>query len=226
MGSDLGVFWTRDHLNWSMEGMRNFVMAYGTLCILAGAKLIPYLLHNLSPRGFTSLTNSTNMAGFFLRGSLERTWVFLLAVPLLMPGVNGASGTALKAIAADRATSEGFGKGEFSAWTNNLRAMACAIATVLYGNYYAWSKTQGVPAGSTYALAGVLGAVLPEIILRLTRDSEMMLEKESGNKPEVVDEKAEKDTTVEASDEDSFEHVGSETKELAEGCGDERPSSS
>merc|ERR1712050_694038 len=218
MGSDLGVFWTRDHLNWSMEGMRNFVMAYGTLCILAGAKLIPYLLHNLSPRGFTSLTNSTNMAGFFLRGSLERTWVFLLAVPLLMPGVNGASGTALKAIAADRAASEGFGKGEFSAWTNNLRAMACAIASVLYGNYYAWSKTHGVPAGSTYALAGVFGAVVPEIIMRFTCDNAIMPGKESASKPLIIAEKSEDDTTVDASDEDTLEHIGSERHDADCGC--------
>merc|ERR1712139_68226 len=122
--SDLGVFWASDHLKWTVDGMRNFVMTYGTLCIVAGAKLIPSLLRNLSPRSFTSLTNFTNMAGFFLRGSMERTWVFLLAVPLLLSGVNGASSTALKAVATDRATAEGFGKGEFSAWSNNLRAMA------------------------------------------------------------------------------------------------------
>ena len=60
--------------------------------------------------------------------------------------MNGASATALKSISTDLATAEGFGKGveankdllalatlpggEFSAWTNNLRALAGAVATV------------------------------------------------------------------------------------------------
>merc|ERR1712217_181261 len=139
-----------------------------------------------------------------------------------MPGANGARGTALKAIAADCATSEGFGKGEFSAWTNNLRAIACAIATVFYGNYYAWSKTHGVPAGSTYALAGMFGAVVPEVILRFTRNSEMTLHKDHYDKTHVIDEKAQEDTTMEASDEDSFEHIDGTTKDVAEGCVDGR----
>lgn len=46
-----------------------------------------------------------------------------------LPGVNGASATALKSISTDLATAEGFGKGEFSAWSNNLRALAGAAAT-------------------------------------------------------------------------------------------------
>merc|ERR1712232_547710 len=149
-----------------------------------------------------------------MRGSMERTWVFLLAVPLLLPGVNGASSTALKAVATDRATAEGFGKGEFSAWSNNLRAMACAAATVIYGNYYAWAKTCGISPGSTYALAGVFGAVLPELLLRFTSDSEMKAEKDSEKKPELVNDKADEDTTVDASDEDRLEEIEGEAKDV------------
>ena len=36
------------------------------------------------------------------------------------------------------APEEGMGKGEFSAWTNNLRALAGAAAPVIIGNYYSW----------------------------------------------------------------------------------------
>merc|ERR1719253_1933703 len=55
--SDLVEFWKRDHLKWSIEGSRNFVMLYGSLCVLAGVKITPAFLKNLSPRSFTSVTN-------------------------------------------------------------------------------------------------------------------------------------------------------------------------
>jgi len=171
--SDLVEFWKRDHLKWSVEQSRNFVMLYGALCIAAGAKITPMFLKSLSARSFTSVTNFTNMVGFFLRGSMERTWVFILAMPFLLPGVNGASGTALKALLTDRANAEGFGKGEFSAWSNNLRALAGASATVLFGNYYAWTKTNGMPSGSVFALAAIIGTIMPEVLLRFTRDDEL-----------------------------------------------------
>jgi len=176
--SDLVELWKREHLKWTVEGSRNFVMIYGMLSILSGIYVTPYFLKNLSARGFTSATNLLNLLGFLLRGAKEQSWIFLLAIIPMLPGVNGASATALKSISADLATSEGFGKGEFSAWTNNLRALAGAVATVFYGNYYSWCKRTGSPAGTTFALAGLVGAALPELLLRLTRDSEIQRSKQ------------------------------------------------
>jgi len=175
--SELVELWKREHLDWSVEQSRNFVMIYGTLSILSGIFITPMFLKKLSARGFTSATNLLNLLGFLLRGLKESSWVFLLAVIPMLPGVNGASATALKSISTDLATAEGFGKGEFSAWTNNLRALAGAAATVLYGNYYAWCKRKGIYQGTTFAVAGLLGAALPELLLCLTRDSELRREK-------------------------------------------------
>lgn len=164
--SDIVEIWKRSHLKWTIEGSRNFVVTYGVLCVVAGALLTPPLLSRLSARNFTSLTNHTNALGFFLRGAAERSWVFLLAMLPLLPGVNGASASALKALSADLAAAEGFGKGEFSAWTNNLRALSGSAAPVLFGQCYAWCLRRGIYPGSVFALAGFIGALLPEALLR------------------------------------------------------------
>jgi len=171
--SDFIEIWKREHLGWDVVGSRNFVVAYGVLCIIAGTKLTPALLNGLSAKGFSSLTNVTNALGFVLRGATENPWVFIAAVPFMLPGVNGASSTALRAVAQDCATAEGFGKGEFAAYQNNLRAITSAIAPMLIGNYYAWCLKRGVKPGSNFWLGALIGAILPELLMRLTMsDSE------------------------------------------------------
>ena len=52
--SDFMELWKREHLHWTVEGSRNFVMVYGTLSILSGIFVTPYFLKNLSERSFTS----------------------------------------------------------------------------------------------------------------------------------------------------------------------------
>ena len=54
--SDLVELWKREHLKWTVEGSRNYVMIYGTLSILSGVYVTPYFLKNLTARGFTSAT--------------------------------------------------------------------------------------------------------------------------------------------------------------------------
>jgi hypothetical protein len=106
------------------------LQAYGILCVGTGAILTPYLLRSFTPRSFTSITNATNVIGFVLRGATELPWVFWSAVPLMLPGVNGASGGAIKSLSIERAIAAGVGRGELSAWMNNLRAVASSIAPV------------------------------------------------------------------------------------------------
>uniref|UniRef100_A0A7S1LUZ7 Major facilitator superfamily (MFS) profile domain-containing protein n=1 Tax=Alexandrium catenella TaxID=2925 RepID=A0A7S1LUZ7_ALECA len=181
--SDFLEIWKRQHLGWTVEGSRNFVVAYGTLCIIAGLKITPLFLKTLSAKSFTSCTNLTNMLGFLLRGSTQITWVFLLAILPMLPGVNGASTSALKALAQDHATAEGFGKGEFSAYQNNLRALASAVAPVMIGNYYAWCRQKSVNVGTTFMMGALIGCVLPELAMRsLMKDSEFLPPKSQSSK--------------------------------------------
>lgn len=174
--SDLMEFWKREHLGWSMEQSRNFIVVYGALNIFAGIAITPKMLAALTAKGFTTVCNLLNSLAFFLRGVKENTWVFLSAVPPMLPGVNGAAATALKAYATDLATREGFGKGEFSAWLNNLRALISAFATVIYGNYYNWCKTRGVFPGSTFWVGGLVGAVIPELLLQSMKSEDFDIE--------------------------------------------------
>ena len=73
---------------------------------------------------------------------------FWLGIPVLAPGVNGASAHAVKAVAGALAVNEGYGKGEYSGWLMNMRAISTAIATVSYGSYYAWCMDTRRWAGS------------------------------------------------------------------------------
>ena len=81
-----------------------------------------------------------------------------------MPGVNGAASSALKGLQSQQAEAAGFGKGEFSAWTNNLRALVSAVLTSIMGNTYAWSRRTDAHPGVAWLVAGFIGAVLPELL--------------------------------------------------------------
>lgn len=165
--SDLTQIWTREHLKLQMESIRNFIMGYGFASMMAGAKLTPFLLKKLSVSGFTTLTNLTNFVGFCMRGSVENMWVFFGALPLMLPGVNAASTTALATILNDHMISCGFGIGESTAWVSNLRVLVGAAATLIYGYFYAWCRKKGLNAGLTFSLAGALGAALPQLMFML-----------------------------------------------------------
>jgi len=172
--SDYGMQWWVHHLNWSLGSIRNFIMFYGMSCTLGCMFLIPRLVVALSPRAFTSLTNMANVAHYFSKAAAGPSdWAYLAASVIGLPGVNAASGTVLRAMATEKAVLEGFGKGEFSAWTNNLRAVVSALAPVLYGNLYA-SYKDSFPAVS-FAACGVLGAVVPECLLWVTTEAELRL---------------------------------------------------
>ena len=48
-----------------------------------------------------------------------------------LPGVNGNNTHAVKALAGTLAAAQGIGKGEFSAWLNNLRAICTSLGALL-----------------------------------------------------------------------------------------------
>lgn len=162
-----------DHCSRPFWQARNFVVGYGMLCIVAGAKLTPHLLKTLDARGFTTLTNATNGLAFLLRGASPSSLVWVAAVLPLLPGVNGSSSNAIKAIVGSRANAEGFGSGEFSAYTNNLRALAAAAAPVLYGNVYAACRRKGWRPGLAFWVAAALGAAVPQLLLSTLSDSDL-----------------------------------------------------
>jgi hypothetical protein len=163
---DIVQLWQREHLNWGVEQMKNFTVTYGILMFASGQLLTPRLLRNMSGRSFTTLTNLTNFSAFFLRGSVEKPWVFWLAVIPMLPGVNGGSAAAIKAMATDHAVAGGLGRGEFSAYFNNLRAVVVAVAPFMYGQTYAYCREAGLHPGIPFWVGGLVGALLPELLHR------------------------------------------------------------
>ena len=164
--SDISQIWQGEHLGWDVFGKRDFTVVYGALCVAAGAMLTPRLLKSFSHRAFTTLTNATNTVGFVLRGATELLWVFWACVPIMLPGVNGASSAAVKALATERAIASGIGRGELSAYLNNLRAIVSSVAPMLYGNSYAFFRSRGIYPGLTFTLAALVGGLAPELLLR------------------------------------------------------------
>jgi len=174
--SDYGMLWWVNNLKWSTVSIRNFVMGYGLSCMLGGMFLIPKLVMSMPPRRFTSFTNATVSINYLWKGIAgPSTAAYIVASFIGLPGVNAASGTVLKAIAANKAVQEGFGNGEFSAWTNNLRAVVSSVAPMLYGNLYASCK-DSFPSAS-FAACGFIAGVLPEYLLWCTTDAELQVAK-------------------------------------------------
>ena len=88
---------------------------------------------------------------------------FWAGIPIISPEVNGSSSHAVKALAAP-AEKEGYGRGEFSAWINNLRAIATACCTVLYSRWYSLRDGRGCGRG-VWWVAGLLGGLLPQLLV-------------------------------------------------------------
>jgi len=171
--SDTAQNWVRDHLKWSVAGNRNFIVIYGILCTLSSAKLAPILLKRYNAKDFTTITNVLNAVGFSFRGLRPSTAFWLLAMFPMLPGVNGNCAVKLSSLAQTLARQQGFGNGEFSAWANNLRALVGAAAPVLYGQIYAAFVNKGMNPGLTFAFAGLLGAVFPQLMLMGMKESDL-----------------------------------------------------
>ena len=153
----------------------NFLSSAALCYMLSGWYCTPFLLRTFTARKFSTIGNLFLLVGYFVHGARENMWLYWSALVLLAPGINGASGTALRAIAADKATAQGFGKGEFQGWCNNLRAIAGSACTFIYGQYYAWAERSGVYPGTVFWLCGLLGAAVPQLLLMLTSDEELGL---------------------------------------------------
>ena len=172
--ADLEEAWKRVQLGWDTNWCRNEIVVYGICATAAGAVVQPYLLRQLSTRGFTAFTNGCVMLAFCLRG-IPNIWPFLGSSFVMLPGVGGSCSTAIATAASDRAVAEGFGKGEFAAYSNNLRGVGRAITPALIGWYYAFCERSAgaIPVGSVYLMLNIVGAILPQLLLAYVSDEEL-----------------------------------------------------
>lgn len=195
--------WVTSSLKWSNDQIRNQTTVFGTCAFLSNAFLIPWLLRKMSALGFTTLANLFIFLAFVAYGGGELLrslggdhWpgaallsgldgqqvngahgiCCYLPVAFLAPGVNGGSQLAVRAVASGLANEAGIGKGEFSAWLNNMRAITVALASFSYGSYYAWCEARGgspfgprprafPPSESSWWLVGILGGLVPQLLV-------------------------------------------------------------
>jgi hypothetical protein len=141
--------------------------------MLSGWYSTPFLMRSFSTRRFTTFANMAVALGFGVHGAVSRKWTFFVGLLMATPGINGAPGTKLRAMAADRAASQGFGRGEFQGWCNNMRALAGAVAPFTYGQYYAWADRSGIYPGTVFWVLSVVGALVPQVLLSLISDKEL-----------------------------------------------------
>jgi hypothetical protein len=73
------------------------------------------------------------LIGFFIKGWSTKMPFFYIGYAICCAGVNGSNTHAVKAMAGALAVKDGYGRGEYSGWVQNLRAISTALATVAYG---------------------------------------------------------------------------------------------
>ena len=137
----------------------------------------PILLRNLSARNYTSLTNMSLLIGFAVKGSSTRLPFFYIGYAICCAGVNGSNTHAVKAMAGGLAVKDGYGRGEYSGWVSNMRALSTALATVAYGWWYGFCVDHGVWRGSVWWLCGICGGLLPQLLLQMMPSKAFELQK-------------------------------------------------
>lgn len=163
--SDLFQLWSRNMLHWSAEVARDFVAFWGGAVTAGGYFVQPWLLNQLSTSMYTTVGNVCVGIGLCIHGLAVKGSCMWAGVPFLIPGVNSGSSNAMRALAQKVADEEGYGKGEYSAWSNNLRALAQSVQTLLIGQWYSQCQAYGVYPGSTWWYAGFVGGWLPQLMM-------------------------------------------------------------
>merc|ERR1712194_696798 len=122
---------------------------YGVLAYVAGVKILPILVKNRGPRGFTSLANWFNAIGLTKMGLPVPSYDASAVTGLLLqtPTINNTSAACMKAIGTDHAVANGFGRGEYGGMYSSLRTFSQIVAPMIFGLAYkraAASKRPGV----------------------------------------------------------------------------------
>eukprot|EP01046_Picozoa_sp_COSAG06_P029606 COSAG06_NODE_2756_length_6336_cov_29.970980_4_plen_354_part_00 len=104
--------WLTTACGMGMRQWSNFGMAY-SLAMIGGGQLAARCIQRFGRRGYTTLSNITNMVGYAC-WSQPRLVPMWLGLAILLPGINAVGTSASKAMCVDLATAQGMGKGEFA----------------------------------------------------------------------------------------------------------------
>jgi len=165
--NDLYITWYRNEVGVDPEHFRSLV---GLTMIPSGLVLVPALIRQLGMFGFTAFANCTNAASWILTGlmpwSHSQLKLMYLSLLLLLPGVTGNSGSALRACAMKYGTAAGLSSGEYAGCQANLKAIGGTLAPALYSRVYSYCKQRGRPPALCWAVVALVCSLLPEILWR------------------------------------------------------------
>jgi len=172
--SDFNQNYILTHVGWSQQMRSMFTVGFGTIMMLGG-RLAKYSLEMFGQRGHTTLANWLTLIALGTWGARAKSLNMWLGMLLLMPTMERR--TAIGAISTKEAIKCGFTRGEFAGLFANWRAVATAVAPVLYGRVHAMMAPKGLP-GAPYFVAGLV-CILAEILHKTMSDEEMGIEKSS-----------------------------------------------
>ena len=167
--------WLTSAVGMSMRSWSNFAMAY-SCCMIAGGQVAALLIKWIGRRGYTTLSNLTNLLGYacWSQPKLLPMW---LGLAILLPGINAVGTSASKAMAVDLASAQGIGKGEFMSYFGNMRAITVIVAPLAYNALYDFSRraSNSAPIGTTWYLVALVGGLIPELLHRSMSTGEMIV---------------------------------------------------
>ena len=171
--NDLNQLWMKAELGMSIAQTAYWTIGFGVAMFVGGNLAKTLFLPRLGGRGFTTFTNTTNLLAYLSMGSFKSNLMYWLSLLLLMPGINGVAGSAMKSLATQKAKQLGFGGGEYSGLYSNLRSLLYVIGPLVYTRFYAYNVQSKLWSGRAYYAVATLGALIPLVIHSLMTNKEL-----------------------------------------------------
>lgn len=193
--NDLFQLWMKQNVGLTIASANIMTIVYGVFMFCGGRVFAPFIIRRCGPRTFTTLSIATQTLGLGLWGVVASVPSLIGGLLLQFISVNVSQATALDyghffstvchkhmttddecvqatsktclhAAATDHAVAYGMGRGEFQGMFNNMRAIAVAIAPIVYGRAYAALTKRGRYPGQVWLLIAVVAGLVPELIHR------------------------------------------------------------
>jgi len=171
--SDFNQLFILNHVGWPQETRSMFTVGFGA-CMTFGGRLAKQTIEVLGQRGHTSMSNWFTLIALSTWGVRPSGFNMWLGLLLLLPTMERRA--AVSALATKEAVRCGFKRGEFAGLFANWRAVATAVAPVLYGKIHAFTVAKGFP-GAPYIVAGMM-CMIAEALHRSMTSKQMGIERE------------------------------------------------
>merc|ERR1712008_380168 len=154
VGSDMVQIWGKNDLRWDETQRRNFLVMWGLSVLLSGIVTQPLLMKKLSSYTYTQVGNGFLFSGFVLYGLKAHGAFMRSGVICQLPVINNGSSNNVRALCAALAKKEGYGSGEYAAFSSNARVIVQSLTSLAMGWWYALCIEKGFYPGSAWWING------------------------------------------------------------------------